>query len=171
MARVKSSLKNAYIAKKYVGIEKTKDETTNKNETTEISITYTKFESDYKNIKDRIDKHIKDGKSLLEKDTQSKLIYRNNKNCYNGKSDWICIDMEYVKQRKNQNDGDRYGRFDIIAVNVKNYRVALIELKVGSDSLGGNSGLRKHAKDWNNFLKNELFFEISMDFQKLLFLS
>ncbi len=157
MAKVKSPFENAYIADKYAGIEKTKNKSTSKNEPTEHSITYTKFENDYENIKNRIDKHINDGKSLLEKDTQCKLIYRNNKNCYNGKSDWICIDMEYAKQRKNQNDGDRYGRFDIIAVNVKNYRVALIELKVGRNSLGGESGLRKHAKDWNNFLKNNLF--------------
>ena len=67
--------------------------------------------------------------------------------------------MEYTKQRRDQTDGKKAGRFDIIAVNLKekDYRVALIELKVGDKALGGKCGLKKHAQDWDSFLEQELF--------------
>ena len=68
--------------------------------------------------------------------------------------------MEYIKQRKNSNSNNKnsFGRFDIIAINKKNFEVALIELKIGKNAIGGECGLLKHAKDWNdNYIDNDLF--------------
>jgi len=68
--------------------------------------------------------------------------------------------MEYSKQRKNKEDGENSGRFDIIAVSVeKPHKVVLIELKVGSGAISGESGLYKHADDWMKFLGLEEGYE------------
>ena len=123
------------------------------------SISYEIFEGKYeKIIKPAVEKHILEN-HLWEKDTQQALILKNNKNCLDNKSNWLCIDMEYIKQRENKdsNQGYSFGRFDIIAVNKKNYKVALIELKVGKKAIGGQSGLLKHAQDWEFFVDKQLF--------------
>ena len=124
------------------------------------SITYEDFEQKYETvIKPEVEKHIKKNK-LWEKETQQALILKNNKNCNNNRSNWICIDMEYIKQRKNSdsNGKNSFGRFDIIAVNKKSYKVALIELKVGKNAIGGESGLLKHARDWKeDYIDKDLF--------------
>ena len=135
----------AQIAKKYLGI----------NESGDKSITFDEFEKNYEKIKKRVDDHVKgSGREKTEKRVQQALMMQNNKN---EKSNWYCIDMEYDKQRKSINDGEKSGRFDIIAVskkkNSKNkYRVALIELKVEKNAISGSSGLLKHTDDWNKFI-------------------
>ena len=150
IAKIQGNFNNARISNKYV----------NKNykgKSKEISITYDDFNKKYENvIKPEVIKHINKNK-LWEKSTQQSLILKNNQN---KNSNWICIDMEYSKQRKNNNsnNGKSFGRFDIIAVNKKNFEVALIELKVGKDAIGGKSGLLKHAQDWNYaYIENDLF--------------
>lgn len=123
------------------------------------TIEYEVFEKSYESIiKPEVEKHIEKNK-LWEKETQQILILRNNENCKNNKSNWICIDMESIRQRQNKkdNNGKSFGRFDIVAVNIKNYQVALIELKVGQGAIGGESGLLKHAKDWKDIKKRNLF--------------
>lgn len=140
-----ASISNRYINKDYTGMSKY------------VSITYNDFVSKYeKVIKPEVSKHISKN-ALWEKATQQSLILKNNKN---NKSNWVCIDMEYIKQRKNSNsnNGKSFGRFDIIAINKKNFDVALIELKVGKNAIGGDCGLYKHAKDWNDdYIDNDLF--------------
>ena len=121
-------------------------------------IEYQEFEQKYENIiKPQVEKHIKENK-LWEKEVQQKLILKNNKNCKENISNWLCIDMEYIKQRDSaeSNEGKSFGRFDIIAVNKKSYEVALIELKVGKGAIGGKSGILKHAKDWQDFKKKKV---------------
>ena len=121
------------------------------------TISFDEFKEKYKSvIKQEVEKHIEKNQ-LWEKSTQQSLILKNNQN---KNSNWICIDMEYSKQRKNNNsnNGKSFGRVDIIAVNKKNFEVALIELKVGKNAIGGNSGLLKHARDWNHdYIENDLF--------------
>lgn len=93
-----------------------------------------------------------------EKKAQSKLVLLNNGN---GKSNWFCIDLEYVKSFKNKKEKDEAkfnARFDIIALSKeKPHRVALIELKYGSGAIGGKSGIYKHVKDFSNFCDKGFF--------------
>ena len=106
----------------------------------------------YHKIIDNINKY----HSPKEKSAQQKLIYNNN---LNSNSNWFCIDMEYVKQRNNSKE-KAFGRFDIIAVSVskkKPYSVALIELKYDKDAIGGSSGIIKHAEDYIDFIKEDIF--------------
>ena len=97
-------------------------------------------------------------RATLEKKAQSKLVLLNNSN---NDSKWYCIDVEYVKQFNNnmeKKEADFNARFDIIALSKnKPHRVALIELKYGDKSIGGNSGIYKHIKDFSGFQKNEYF--------------
>ena len=103
-----------------------------------------------------------------EKKAQSQLYILNNNN---KDSNWFCIDVEYVKAFKDiaeKNDAKLNARFDTIAISKsKNnlHRVALIELKYGSGSIGGKSGIYKHVSDFKafqdkNFFENHLQEEI-----------
>ena len=90
-------------------------------------------------------------------DSRNELVCKNNSNV---NSKWYCIDIEYVKQRENnqENEGGQFGRFDIIAVSKeKKHRVALIELKYNKYAMGGDSGVVKHVSDYINFIKKKIF--------------
>ncbi|MCX6230849.1 MAG: hypothetical protein NTZ33_04840 [Bacteroidetes bacterium] len=97
-------------------------------------------------------------KLTFEKKAQSKLVLLNNGN---KESIWFCIDVEYIKQFKNQKEKDKTdfnGRFDIIALSKeKPHKVALIELKYGKGAIGGKSGIYKHVKDFNKFCDKGFF--------------
>ena len=148
IAKIQGTFTNAQIADEYSGKKY-------KGKTKQHSISFDDFIKDYDKIKRRVEKHINNPKSnLREKVTQANMTFNNNINI---ESDWVCIDIEYTKQRSNINDGDNSGRFDIIAVNKYNLRIALIELKVDKGALGEGNGLRKHAQDWNDFIENGLF--------------
>jgi len=107
----------------------------------------------YKKIKENSCKKVN-----AEKKSQSKLVLLNNGN---KNSNWFCIDIEYVKQFNNKEEKDKSdfnGRFDIIALSKeKPHRVALIELKYGSGSIGGKSGIYKHVKDFSLFCDKGFF--------------
>lgn len=96
--------------------------------------------------------------NISEKKAQSKLVLLNNRN---DKSNWFCIDVEYVKQFNNieeKNNAKFNCRFDIIAISKERpHRVALIELKYGSTALGGKSGIYKHIEDFNSFCEKRYF--------------
>lgn len=152
IAKIQGKFNNATIADRYRYKDYKK-----KNEY--HAITYDDFEEIYEEtIKPEVEKHIEKNK-LWEKETQQILILRNNANCKKNKSNWVCIDMESIRQRQNKKDnqGKSFGRFDVVAVNKENYKVALIELKVGQGAIGGESGLLKHAKDWEDVKKRNLF--------------
>jgi hypothetical protein len=97
-------------------------------------------------------------KAAKEKKAQSKLVLLNNTN---KKSNWFCIDIEYIKQFRNQvekNEADFNGRFDVIALSKDiPHKVAFIELKYGSHAMGGNSGIYKHISDFSKFCEKEYF--------------
>ena len=107
----------------------------------------------YEEIKERSQLRATD-----EKKAQSKLVLLNNKN---DKSNWFCIDIEYVKSFNNKpekKEADFNARFDIIALSKnKPHRVALIELKYGNCSIGGTSGIFKHVEDFNKFCDKQIF--------------
>ncbi len=144
IAKIEGGFTKAKISNKYLGIEKKGYK----------SITCEELEKYYADIKKYVIAHVND-QSKREKEVQQQLMMNNNSN---KNSNWICIDMEYDKQRKNIEDGEKSGRFDIIAVHKeKPYRVALIELKVGASAISGKSGILKHAEDWEKVIKEELY--------------
>jgi len=116
------------------------------------------IKSKYSVIKDKSDNK----KSNHEKKAQAQLYINNNSN---QDSNWFCIDIEYVKAFKNKAEKEESklsARFDIIAISTKpinnKYRVALIELKYGSGSIGGKSGIYKHVHDFSKF-SEKCYFE------------
>lgn len=97
-------------------------------------------------------------KATPEKKAQSKLVLLNNENL---DSNWFCIDIEYVKSfnnRAEKKEADFNSRFDIIALSkMKPHKIALIELKYGSDAIGGKSGIYKHVEDFTKFCEKGYF--------------
>ena len=93
-----------------------------------------------------------------EKKAQSKLFLLNNQN---PNSNWYCLDLEYIKAFKNNDEklkANFNGRFDIIAISKKKpYKTALIELKYGGGAIGGSSGIYKHVKDFIKFIEKKYF--------------
>lgn len=97
-------------------------------------------------------------KSTAEKKAQQRLVFQNNSNPTSG---WYCFDIEYRQSTKVQSDEPKFdGRFDILAISKKKpYRIAVIELKYGSEAIGGSSGVVKHIKDFCNFAQSNSCFE------------
>lgn len=89
-----------------------------------------------------------------EKKAQSQLFIKNNQN---PDALYFCIDLEYTKTSENW-------RFDIIAIEKAfPHNVALIELKYGSKSLGGKSGIRKHIIDYYEFHKENKYSQLKTE--------
>jgi hypothetical protein len=103
-------------------------------------------------------------KSADEKKAQSKLVLLNNNN---PDSKWFCVDTEWEKafeNKKQKNEADFNGRFDIIAISKDNpHKVALIELKYGSRAIGGASGIYKHIEDFKKFKDKNYFDEMKQE--------
>lgn len=77
-----------------------------------------------------------------EKIAQQEIMLENNKT---KDAEWFLVDMEYSVP------GISYGRFDMIAISKKKdksgkYRIALVELKSGTDAFGGAKAIRDHNK-------------------------
>ncbi len=74
-----------------------------------------------------------------EKQLQQRIVMANNAAEI---SAWYCVDMEYSMQRRNKFEAD-FGRADIIAISRRpvagKYKLLMIELKIGSGSLGTNA--------------------------------
>ena len=92
--------------------------------------------------------NVKERRYYKEKRCQHQIILKNN---LNDLSDWYCVDMEYVLQRKESSE-DSYGRFDIVAISKhinpksQKYDVALIELKVDSSAFDDTGEKTEAAK-------------------------
>ena len=110
----------------------------------EVRISLDELKRKYKEIKTH-----SDGKPDKEAIAQANLYLQNNRN---DSSDWFCFDIEYVQSNTNR-------RFDILAITREKshscYRVAVIEVKYGSKAISGESGVRKHIKDFYEFYKNK----------------
>ena len=110
----------------------------------EVRISLDELKRKYKEIKTH-----SDGKPDKEAIAQANLYLQNNRN---DSSDWFCFDIEYVQSNTNR-------RFDILAITREKshsyYRVAVIEVKYGSKAISGESGVRKHIKDFYEFYNNK----------------
>lgn len=99
-------------------------------------------------------------RSKLEKQAQQTLAQLNNSN---PQSNWFCVDVEYEKPQM-------AGRFDLIAITKKApHRVALIELKYGTNAYGGTSGILTHVKDFSEFLSNSNYKTLKKDIEGILY--
>jgi hypothetical protein len=99
-----------------------------------------------------IDIHKKDA---LEKDIQQRLVQENNFSRIANGTDYFIIDIEYTKS------DFRQGRFDAVAAywpkdkrKSGDAELALIEVKVGEDTIDDPSGIKKHIDDANDFLSS-----------------
>lgn len=77
-----------------------------------------------------------------EKIAQQEIMLENN---MTKDAEWFLVDMEYSVP------GISYGRFDMIAISKKKdksgkYRIALVELKSGTDAFGGAKAIRDQNK-------------------------
>lgn len=103
---------------------------------------------------------VKNKNKFIEKECQQKIFINNNINFKMDKSNWFCLDMEYVMKRENSNE-ESFGRFDLIAISKKEYgekyKIALIELKCGTSSFAGFSDeFKTHfANDNKSFYNGE----------------
>jgi hypothetical protein len=120
--------------------------------------------NNYEIIKENSEKKV-----TSEKKAQSKLVLLNNNN---ESSKWFCIDIEYIKSFDSKIEklmSDFNGRFDIIAISkTKPYQVAIIELKYGGGSLGGDSGVYKHIDDFYKFSKKGFFCQMKQEIVNII---
>jgi len=119
----------------------------------------------YDNIKKNSER-----KNKREKQAQQQLFINNNSN---PKSNWFCVDVEYVKAYASQTDKDDdeggCGRFDIIAISKSKPTIACYELKYGKVAFGGNSGLKKHIDDFSTFkLKGYCKSQLNIEVAKII---
>ena len=126
------------VSKKY--LDKSNEDTKNSTQKLMLSeyLKYYKTEQLHKKIEEY---------TKSERVCQQRIINNNNAN---PKSNYYCIDMEYVMQRKDSQEKN-YGRFDIIAIAKEpneqgKYGVSLIELKLGTGAMGGVS--KKFREDY-----------------------
>lgn len=91
-----------------------------------------------------------------EKVAQQLLVMQNNANpC----SKWYCVDVEWARSFNNQEEKDSCisARMDIIAISKEApHRVAIIELKYGSKSVGGEAGILKHIQDFKTLKEGSI---------------
>lgn len=114
----------------------------------------------YETIKTNSDRRNKD-----EKKSQTQLFIKNNRN---KKSEWYCTDVEW-QNPKDKEHPDYNARFDIVAISRKApYRIAIIELKYGRESVSGDSGIMKHVSDFYKFGKYRYFERFKLETKAIL---
>lgn len=106
-----------------------------------------------------------DKKSNKEKKSQSALFIKNNRNV---ESEWYCTDVEW-QNPKDKEHPDYNARFDIVAISKKTpYRIAIIELKYGRESVSGDSGIMKHVSDFYKFVKYRYYERFKLETKAIL---
>ncbi|MCX6224454.1 MAG: hypothetical protein NTV01_06840 [Bacteroidia bacterium] len=98
-----------------------------------------------------------------EREYQQLIVRENNYSKVSNATDYFIVDIEY----DDQTNGNR-ARFDILAIKWESDgqlrkekgllamppRLVLMEVKYGDGALKGQSGIKKHIKDLDNFLSN-----------------
>jgi hypothetical protein len=96
-------------------------------------------------------------KAGAEREYQQHVVYENNAARTSGGTDYFVVDIEYANPSNK-------GRYDIVAILWPStghqrklpagYRpkLAFIEMKFGDGALSGESGIKKHLKDIDDFL-------------------
>ena len=91
-----------------------------------------------------------------EKVAQQMLVMQNNANPL---SKWYCVDVEWARLFNSQEEKDScmFARMDIIAISKEApHRVAVIELKYGGKSIGGDAGILKHVQDFKTLKEGSI---------------
>ena len=91
-----------------------------------------------------------------EKVVQQMLVMQNNTNPL---SRWYCVDVEWARSFNSQEEKDSCmsARMDIIAISKQApHRVAVIELKYGGKSIGGDAGILKHIQDFKTLKEGSI---------------
>ena len=91
-----------------------------------------------------------------EKVVQQMLVMQNNTNPL---SKWYCVDVEWARSFNSQEEKDSCmsARMDIIAISKQApHRVAVIELKYGGKSIGGDAGILKHIQDFKTLKEGSI---------------
>lgn len=89
-----------------------------------------------------------------EREFQQLIARENNNSTISNESEYFVSDIEVTEP---------YARFDIMAIRWlatqrkkgSNCKVALIEMKYGDGTLGGNGGLLKHLRDMEKLISNK----------------
>ncbi len=100
----------------------------------------------------------------LEKVIQQMLVMKNNAN---PDSKWFCVDVEWARLFTSQAEKDACisSRMDIIAISKDApHRVAIIELKYGSKSIGGSAGVLKHIEDFLTLKEGSKYMDTRIDY-------
>ncbi len=111
----------------------------------------------FNNAKDLVDEHVKTKKNQ-EFSIQQKILADNNSD----KNQFLAIDMEYQFEQKSIKERtENKTRFDIVAIDLVNNKIVLLELKQGFASSDGNSGVLAHIKKYQEHI-NHLEFSASL---------
>ena len=98
----------------------------------------------------------------IENEIRQHIIRENNYTQYASETDYFIIDSEYTTS----ND-DKTSKFDIVAIewiaesskrSLKSHykpKLAIFELKYAGKALKGDSGLKSHYDDYENFIKDK----------------
>ncbi|MDD3772038.1 MAG: hypothetical protein PHC38_05200, partial [Weeksellaceae bacterium] len=106
---------------------------------------------------DLVDEHVKTKKNH-EFSIQQKILADNNSD----KNQFLAIDMEYQFEQKSIKERtENKTRFDIVAIDLANNKIVLLELKQGFASSDGNSGVLDHIKKYQEHI-NHLEFSASL---------
>ena len=102
-----------------------------------------------------MDQYFANKSKTTEREFQQLVARENNNSSISNESEYFVSDIEVTVPR--------LARFDITAIRWlakdrktgNRCRVALIEMKYGDGSLGGDAGILKHLKDMDAFISNE----------------
>ncbi|MGI6238926.1 MAG: hypothetical protein ACOYI5_04785 [Christensenellales bacterium] len=107
----------------------------------------------------------------LEREIQQQILRENNRGALAGDTDYYIADMEYANAKNGS-------RFDLIAVkwpsnapsrkNSAGLTLCLIEVKYGDHALTGASGLIKHMRDLESFLRIQPLAGFCSEVQRML---
>ena len=112
----------------------------------------------FKCIKEHIDNYVNHIKKRQEFDTQQKIASQNQK-----KDDkYIIIDMEYTFPQSSLEKSKREKRasFDLLGIERESGKIVFFEVKKGGSSLTGNTGIKSHIEDFEQYFfgENAVFF-------------
>jgi len=102
----------------------------------------------FKLAKCLVDKHTSSIKDNKEFEIQQKIVAANKSD----KNKYLIVDMEYqFEQGKIKERTKNKTRFDLVAINLKENQIVFMELKQGTSSSSGKSGVIDHH---NRYLEN-----------------
>ena len=107
----------------------------------------------FQQIKLIIDNWINGIKKRNEFDTQQKIAYHN----HDINDRYFIVDMEYAFEQHQIEESERIKRakFDLFGIDMVEGRIILFELKKGTNSSDGDSGVEVHVKDYEKIINGK----------------